>query len=174
MPSLKRIDVHRPKLKKLTLEQFSFFLAGLIDADGHINKLGYLIISFHRRDLSVAYDIKKRIGYGTVSLVADKKAGIFICSHPTGRRFIRQLVKNKLMNQERIKQYHRRLVPRLDIQKPTSTSKNTISCRRLLESESKQGLALLPEGNCQPLLLPSSFAEAKERQKKQRRQPLKA
>lgn len=41
------ISVHAPKAQKpRSIEQVGYFLAGLIDGDGHINKLGYIIIVF--------------------------------------------------------------------------------------------------------------------------------
>ena len=47
-------------VKPQNAEEFGYWLAGLIDADGHFTKSGgYLQISFHNRDLSVAYFIKK-------------------------------------------------------------------------------------------------------------------
>ena len=76
MSKFKNITIHRPKAQPLTLEQFSFFLAGLIDADGHINKVGNIIIAFHSRDISVAYYIKTRVGYGQVS---KKKKKCHLC-----------------------------------------------------------------------------------------------
>jgi hypothetical protein len=38
--------------KPKNLEEFAYFLAGLIDADGHINKKE-LAITFHANDISV-------------------------------------------------------------------------------------------------------------------------
>lgn len=111
MSKFKNITIHRPKSQPLTLEQFSFFLAGLIDADGHINKLGNVIITFHSRDISVAYYIKTRIGYGRVSKHIQKNAITYVCSHPIGKQSICQYIYQKLINPDRIEQLNTRLVP---------------------------------------------------------------
>lgn len=42
------------ELRPQNWQQFGHFLAGLIDAIGHNNKQGYVNISFHKRDLSIA------------------------------------------------------------------------------------------------------------------------
>jgi len=45
---------------------FGYYLAGLIEGDGYIGKRS-IEISFHIADISLAYYIKKRIGYGNVT-----------------------------------------------------------------------------------------------------------
>lgn len=113
MSKFKNITIHRPKAQPLTLEQFSFFLAGLIDADGHINKVGNVIIAFHSRDISVAYYIKTRVGYGQVSKNIQKNAVTYVCSHPIGKQLIWGYIYQKLINPDRIEQFNSRLVPKL-------------------------------------------------------------
>jgi hypothetical protein len=64
-----------PKAKMLSNDQqWGTFLAGLIDADGHINKLGYVIIIFDLSNLDCAYMVKHKIGFGRISRVSHKKA----------------------------------------------------------------------------------------------------
>lgn len=57
------MNIHK---KPITDIDFSYYLAGLIDADGDISINHYIEIIFHKNDASLAYYIKKRIGYGTV------------------------------------------------------------------------------------------------------------
>ena len=45
------------QIKPYNREQFGYFLAGLVDADGHIAK-EHFQITFNARDLSVAYYIR--------------------------------------------------------------------------------------------------------------------
>nr|WVH39706.1 hypothetical protein [Ulva taeniata] len=113
MSKLKNITVHRPKSQSLTLEQFCFFLAGLIDADGYINKVGNIVIAFHSRDIAVAYYIKTRINYGRVSQSIEKNAVTYVCSHPVGKKYICEYIRNKLINPDRIEQLNTRLVPKI-------------------------------------------------------------
>lgn len=113
MSKFKNITIHRPKSQPLTLEQFCFFLAGLIDADGHINKVGNIVIAFHSRDIAVAYYIKTRINYGRVSQSIEKNAVTYVCSHPVGKKNICEYIRNKLINPDRIEQLNTRLVPKI-------------------------------------------------------------
>ncbi len=60
------ISDHIPIHKKTVSEdEFGYYLAGLIEGDGYINKkvIG-ITIAFHRLDASLAYYIKKRVGHG--------------------------------------------------------------------------------------------------------------
>lgn len=61
-----------PKVSAMNADQWGWFLAGLIDGDGHFNKLGYLTLVFDANSVSTAYGIKRFIGYGTVSRVSKK------------------------------------------------------------------------------------------------------
>ena len=64
--NLPLISIHVPNHKTfLTDNEFGYFLAGLIEGDGWF---GYkqLYIIFAEEDTSLAYYIKKRIGYGNV------------------------------------------------------------------------------------------------------------
>lgn len=63
------------------------FLAGLIDGDGHFNKLGNLIVTFDLNNVRTAYKIKSYLRYGTVSMIKDKKACKYVLSHPVGLKW---------------------------------------------------------------------------------------
>ncbi len=64
--SLKLISKHVPKhLKPLNDNQLGYYLAGLIDGDGHFNNK-QLVIAFNIKDISLAYYIKSIIGYGNI------------------------------------------------------------------------------------------------------------
>lgn len=61
-------------VKPQTPEESGYWLAGLVDADGHIaRKNGDLVINGHSRDLSIAYYIKKLIGSGVVGYTNIKR-----------------------------------------------------------------------------------------------------
>ena len=71
--NIKPISVHLPKhLKPLNDEQLGHYLAGLIDGDGHFSSKQQLIIVFHILDVSLAYYIKARLGFGNVKKIKDK------------------------------------------------------------------------------------------------------
>ena len=111
---IRRISEHAPKAKKPhTKEQFGYFLAGLMDADGHIDTLGYIRIVFNQKDVSVAYYIKKIIGYGSIKKIKGKVAYLFTCSHSKGIKRIRDLICNKLKTMSKIEQFNGRLVSKI-------------------------------------------------------------
>jgi hypothetical protein len=108
------ISIHAPKaLKPQTDNEFGYFLAGLIDADGHISKPGYVQIDFHVNDISVAYYIKKKIGYGKVTEEKKRFSVRYRCTPILGLVKIADLIRHKLKHLEKIDQFNTRLVPLL-------------------------------------------------------------
>ncbi|RYX79681.1 hypothetical protein EON70_00780 [bacterium] len=104
------ISKHRPQTQKPESEwAFSFFLAGLIDSDGHFSKIPQLVISFHEKEMHIPYYLKKKIGYGIVSKVKKKRATKFVIAHRLGLEKVCALVRNKLRHQDKIAQYNTRL-----------------------------------------------------------------
>lgn len=104
---------------------FGYFLAGLIDADGHIDKRGYLQINFHNRDLSAACYIKKLIGFGYIYKYKKVNGCRYICSDRKGLEKIYELLVNKLRNPDRLNQFNQNLAKKLH--NPTSNSADRIS-----------------------------------------------
>ena len=106
------LSAHRSKHKPLQPNdtiKLGFFLAGLIDSDGHINKQPQLVIAFHFFEVRCAYWIKSIIGYGSVRKVKAKQAYTYVLSHSDGLRKVAQLVHNKLRHPNKIHQYNTRL-----------------------------------------------------------------
>lgn len=104
------ISIHRPTtLRHQSIQNFSFFLTGIIDGDGHFSKIPQLVICFHEKDIHVAYFLKKQIQYGVVSKVKNKKAIKFVISHSLGLEKVCSLIHNKLQHKQKILQYNSRL-----------------------------------------------------------------
>ena len=60
---MKQLSIHRPLKQKLTKSNnFEYYLAGLIDGDGHISTIGHIVIAFNLRDKRDAYYIRSLIG----------------------------------------------------------------------------------------------------------------
>ena len=96
--NLPKISEHVPKHKSnLTEDEFGYFLAGLIEGDGWFGKKQLHII-FSESDISLAYYIKKQIGYGNVYKIKDKKAVRYICKHARGLSYILALINGKLLS----------------------------------------------------------------------------
>ena len=114
---------HAPKVYDMNEDAWGWFLAGLIDGDGHFNKLGYLILVFDANSVSTAYEIKRFIGYGTLSRVPFKKAYSYVLSHRQGRIRVAQLIRHKLRHKNRVSQYNTRFVTKFDLPYSDNLSK---------------------------------------------------
>lgn len=98
LEKLKPISEHVPKhLRPVTDEQFGHYLAGLIEADGHFTSHQQLVIVFNSLDASLAYYIKKRIGFGSVKKVKDKNAFLLVISAKKGLEKVINLINGKLI-----------------------------------------------------------------------------
>ena len=98
------ISEHVPKHKSdFTDNELGHFLAGLIEGYGWFGKKQLHII-FSEDDTSLAYLIKKRIGYGNVQKIKDKKAVKFSCKHPKGLSIILSLINGKLISSYKYEQ----------------------------------------------------------------------
>jgi hypothetical protein len=96
--SLPKISEHVPKHRSnLSDLDFGYFLAGLIEGAGWFC-FNQLHIIFSNRDISLAYLIKKRIGYGNVYNMKDKKAVRYVCKHKKGLELILSLINGKLLS----------------------------------------------------------------------------
>ena len=95
--TLKNISVHVPTHKKPVNDiQLGHYLAGLIDGDGHFSSKQQLVIAFNSLDTSLAYYLKKEIGYGCVHKVKDKNAVILVIAAVKGIEKVINLINGKL------------------------------------------------------------------------------
>ena len=102
---IKSVSIHVPKhLKPSNDNQFGHYLAGLIDGDGHFNNQLQLVIVFHKLDVSLAYYIKSRLGYGSVKKVKDKNAFLLVIASKNGIYKITNLINGKIRTINKFKQ----------------------------------------------------------------------
>lgn len=94
-------------------EDFAFFLAGLVDSDGHLSKIPQLVICFHKNDINVAYFIKSFIGHGSVKIDKNRTFGRYVLAHRLGLMKIATLLWNKLQHPNKKLQFNQRLIPAL-------------------------------------------------------------
>ena len=87
----------------LTDSNFGYFLAGLIEGDGWFGKKQLHII-FSEKDIALAYFIKKRIGYGHVYKIKNKKAVRYICKDKKGLLLILSLINGKFVSTHKFDQ----------------------------------------------------------------------
>lgn len=92
--------------KPETDEELGFYLAGLIEGDGY---LGYkrIEIAFHMDDISSAYYVKSRVGYGSVLFLKGKNSVRYVVRKMIGIEKIYRLINGKLLGQPKIDQLHR-------------------------------------------------------------------
>lgn len=103
--NLKLISDHVPNhLKPLNNEQLGYYLAGLIDGDGHFSKALQLVLVFSSPDAFLAYYLKERLGNGNVKKVKDKNAYLLIISKKEGMLNVINLINGKLRTEHRFNQ----------------------------------------------------------------------
>ena len=68
-----------------------------------------MVISYHKSDASVAYEIKKRIGDGVVKEVKGKEAWVYVLGKRRGLEKMGEMIRGKLRHKEKIRQFNERL-----------------------------------------------------------------
>jgi hypothetical protein len=109
--NIKFVSIHVPThLKPLNNCQFGHYLAGLIDGNGHFSSKQQLAIVFHSLDVSLAYYIKKRLGFGSVRKVKDKNAFILIIAAIKGIEKIINLINGKIRTENKYNQINNNIL----------------------------------------------------------------
>lgn len=91
-----KISDHLKKHKKPeTSEELGYYLAGLIEANGQID-YGEINIAFNKIDLSLAYFIKKKLGYGSVWYNKQTNVCYYGVFKKQGRKKLFNLINGKL------------------------------------------------------------------------------
>jgi len=102
---IKTISVHVPShLKPINDIQLGHYLAGLIDGNGHFSSKQQLVIVFNTSDISLAYYIKKQIGYGSIQRIKNKNAIILVIAAIKGVERIINLINGKFRTQNKFDQ----------------------------------------------------------------------
>jgi LAGLIDADG endonuclease len=106
-PSVHRLPHRYPQNDS----EWGWYLAGLIDADGHFTDVTKsskpnLTIAFHIKDISLAYKIKSFLDAGTVSNVKDKKACKYVLTNSKGFLKLLPLLHNKLQHSTKIQRHN--------------------------------------------------------------------
>jgi len=116
MQAKRTLSEHRPSKKPLNILtdlDFGYYLAGIIDGDGHISTQGQIVISFNSKDKRHAFIVRTRIGFGKVRYVKGKNAVNLIVSTKEGIIHVSDLIRNKLQHPIRIYQFNDRLYDKL-------------------------------------------------------------
>ena len=106
-PVTKHVPTH---LKPVNDDQFGHYLAGLIDGDGHFSSKQQVIIVFNLLDVSLAYYIKKRLGYGNVRKVKNKNAVLLIIAAKRGIEILISLINGKIRTENKLCQINKNIL----------------------------------------------------------------
>jgi hypothetical protein len=88
-------------LKPVSNDQFGYYLAGLIEGDGYFGEHRFEI-TFNEEDISLAYFIKKQIGYGSVLKLKNINSVRYVLTHTEGLRRVLNLINGKLLTNNKI------------------------------------------------------------------------
>ena len=83
--------------------EFGYYLAGLIEGNGNIQE-NKIEIKYNKEDISSAYYIKKKIGYGKVLKYKNKSLVKYVLNHSIGLKKLFYLINGKLLGQSIIDQ----------------------------------------------------------------------
>lgn len=109
-PKVKMVSDHLGSFNRYKSDdEFGYYLAGLIEGDGHFAINNTQVIAFHIKDISLAYYIKKRLGYGIISKVKDKEAVLLRVCSKAGILRVVNLVNGKMRTESKYFQYTSRL-----------------------------------------------------------------
>jgi hypothetical protein len=101
---LPKISEHVPTHKNnLNNDDLGYFLAGLIEGNGWFGEKELHIV-FFENDTSLAYYIKKRIGYGNVYKIKNEKAVRYVCKNILGLYFILSIINGKFVSKYKYEQ----------------------------------------------------------------------
>ncbi len=107
-------------LKPVNDIEFGHYLAGLIDGDGHFSSKQELVIVFNSLDASLAYYIKKQIGFGSIKKVKDKNAFILTITAIVGMEKVINLINGKIRTENKLNEINNNI---LNHEKYTELSK---------------------------------------------------
>ncbi len=99
------ITPHHPSKPKLTDEDLGYYLAGLIEGDGHFSKR--LEIVFHENDIAFIHILRSKIGFGSIYKVKDKRAYKLSIGSREGFTRIWELVNGKFVADHKVIQFNK-------------------------------------------------------------------
>lgn len=91
-------------IRPSTQTDLGYYLAGLIEGDGHISSQNQIVITFHETDVSLAYFLKEKIGHGNIKKIKNKKAFNYIVSNKEGLIIIINLINGKIKTDNKYNQ----------------------------------------------------------------------
>lgn len=87
--------------KSLTDEEFGFYLAGLFSSDGSFSKKEFRI-SFHISDISLAYYLKNKLGFGYITKVKGENTAVYRVYSKKDKIKILNLINGKFYTESKL------------------------------------------------------------------------
>lgn len=104
-PNVRRVSDHLGNFRRYKINsEFGYYLAGQIEGNGDFSSQNQLVICFHKEDVSLAFYIKKQIGYGRVSRIKDKNGVKYVISSKSGITKVISLINGKMRTKEKYTQ----------------------------------------------------------------------
>ena len=109
--NVKLVPVHIPTHSRpLNDTQLGYYLAGLIDGNGHFSSKQQLVIVFNINDAPLGYFLKKQLGYGTIQKVKNKNAVLLVVAASKGLEKVITLINGKLKSHSKFKQINKNIL----------------------------------------------------------------
>ena len=109
--NVKLVSVHIPTHSRpLNDTQLGYYLAGLIDGDGHFSSKQQLVIVFNINDAPLGYFLKKQLGYGTIQKVKNKNAVLLVVAASKGLEKVITLINGKLKSHSKFNQINKNIL----------------------------------------------------------------
>lgn len=133
--NIKFVSIHVPThLKPINDTQLGYYLAGLIDGDGHFSSKQQLVIIFNLLDIQLAYFIKKQLGFGIIRKVKNKNAVLLIIASSKGLEKVLHLVNGKLRSFSKIDQINKNILSDRKYTKFNKTIKISLNLNNNLDN----------------------------------------
>ncbi len=110
------VSIHvKTHLRPVNDTEFGHYLAGLIDGNGHFTSKPRLVIAFNSWDISLAYYVKKKLGYGSVKKIKQNNEVILVIADVRGLEKVINLINGKFRTESKFNQITKNLLNPLNV-----------------------------------------------------------
>lgn len=105
---LPRVSDHVGKMRELGKEEWGDYMAGLIDGNGRIGE-GVIEVRLREGEYSLAYKLKKEVGYGVVRELKEEEGGglMYKVEKEGGRERISKAINGRMRTEKKVEELRR-------------------------------------------------------------------
>ena len=103
---LTKVSDHVGRMRELGKEEWGDYMAGLIDGGGSIRK-GVIEIRLKEGEYSLAYKLKKEVGYGVVRELKEEEGIKYKVEKEEGREIISRAINGRLRTEKKVEELRR-------------------------------------------------------------------